>query len=597
MIMQTLSESGMKEILIINLTRMGDLLQTTPLMAGLKERHPGSRITLLVNSAFTEICRGIPFIDDLIDFDMKDYRKRLLNKKYSLVDNYHVIEHLISRIDSREYDLTINITHSRISAILTSFIRTKEIRGFSIDAEGHRVIKHPWMRYFFNVIPNRNYNPFHLVDMYLKIGGVKPGIKGLIYHTAREDEEKAALLLEREGIREGDMLVGFHLGASKSDKTWPVSSYAELAGMIARVYGANIVLFGSSGEADLAGQFEVNAHVRPVNFVGKTNVGELAALLRRCRLFISNDTGPLHIATSVGTRVIDISTANVHFMETGPYGEGHYVIQADLPCVPCGFDVKCTDMICKSFITPSAVFQVVREALEGHGNDFMDNVPSCSNMQIYKSHVKDDGYLGFTPLITRPINKEIFYRILYRQLWNMETELPGGEEEMIRERISREISCYSPFDHLPETMSVIRMEHHTLARLADKSEEGLNLISLIAEEAAKDTMDKRKIKEIWKTVESVDKEIELIGHTHPCFRPLILIFMYAKESLEGNDLITISGASRSVYEDLMNRSRNMLQLMTAAIYMVEGKSEGKCCELTTGQKALSVYGGHNSACI
>lgn len=570
----------MKEILIINLTRMGDLLQTTPLIAGLKEMHGGSRITLLVNSAFTEICRGIPFIDELIEFDMKDYRKRLLEKKYSLVENYHFIEQLINRINSREYDLAINLTHSAISAILTSLIKTKEIRGFSIDSEGHRVIKHPWMRYFFNVIPNRNYNPFHLVDMYLKIGGVRPVTKGLVYNSAREDGERASLLLEREGIKQGDMLIGFHLGASKSDKTWPVSSYAELAGMIADAYGARILLFGSPGEAGLAGQFEMDSHVRPVNYVGKTNIGELAALLRRCRLFISNDTGPLHIATSVGTRVIDISTANVHFMETGPYGEGHYVIQADLPCVPCGFDVKCMDMVCKSFIKPSAVFGVVKEAIEGEMNAFSNDSHSWNNLQVYKSHFKDDGYLGFTPLIRQPMNRETFYRILYRQLWNIESGSINGEAELLHNNICREMSHYSLSDGIPEIVSTVRKEIEVLTHLADLSEEGLNLISHISEEAGKDHLDVRKIKDIWGKVGPVEKEIELIGHAHPCFRPLTLIFMYEKEALEGNDLKIISGASRAIYSDLMNRAGNLLRLMMASIRLEESASEGEGRELT-----------------
>ena len=63
----------MKEILLINLTRMGDLLQTTPLMSGLKNAYPGVRITLLVSSRFMDICRGIPFIDELIVFDGRDH--------------------------------------------------------------------------------------------------------------------------------------------------------------------------------------------------------------------------------------------------------------------------------------------------------------------------------------------------------------------------------------------------------------------------------------------------------------------------------------------------------------------------------------------
>ncbi len=570
----------MKEILIINLTRMGDLLQTTPLMAGLKEKHHGSKITLLINSAFTEICKGIPYIDDLIVFDMKDYRNRLVGNKYSLVENYNLLEGLISRINSKEYDLTINVTHSPISALLTSFVRTGEVRGFTIDPEGHRIIKHPWMRYFFNVIPNRIYNPFHLVDMYLKIGAVKPGIKGLIYNVPAEEEVKASSVLIKEGVCEGDMLIGFHLGASKSDKTWPVSSYAELADMIAGAFGAKILLFGSPGEVDLADQFKRNANVKHVNFVGKTNLVGLAALLRKCRLFISNDTGPLHIATSVGTKVIDISTANVHFMETGPYGEGHYVVQADLPCVPCGFDVQCTDMVCKTVIKPSAIFEVARAAIEGKETPFMSDSAVWNNLQVFRSHFKGDGYLGFDPLIKHHLSKEALYRILYRQVWNMDSIPSNGKPDMY-ENICKEISAYHEFSHADETILSIRKEIEALSNLVSLSKEGLDLVSLIGDEAAKDDLNVNKIKEIWKKVESIDSEIELVGYTTPCLRPLTLIFMYAKEALEGSDLRTLSKASCMTYSDLIIRAGNMLQLMIKITHLLEAGSEDKTCELTT----------------
>lgn len=573
----------MKEILIINLTRMGDLLQTTPLIAGLKDKYPGVRITMLINSAFTEICRGIPFIDELIVFDMKDYRNRLIDKKYSLVDNYKALEELINRINAREYELTINITHSAISAILTYCVRTREIRGFTINPEGHRVIRHPWMRYFFNVIPNRNFNPFHLVDMYLKIGEVKPELKGLLYDAATEDKERASLMLEKEGVKDGDMLVGFHLGASNSDKTWPVASYAELAGTINKTFGARILLFGSGGEADLAEQFNVSAGVKPLNFVGKTNVGELAALLKRCRLFISNDTGPLHIATSVGTKVIDISTANVHFMETGPYGEGHYVVQADLPCSPCGFDVKCMDMVCKSLITPAAVFEIVKGIMEGEETARFADASTWKNLQVYKSRFRNDGYLGFDPLIRHPLSRKTFYRIIYRHVLNMESVPLNGKANMLYEEIHKEVRGYSSFENPDETLPALRKDIDALENLRHLSEEGGRLIELITEAAAGEEFDIRNIKEIWKKVEAGDKEIELLSHTHPCCRPLILLFMYAKEALEGNDLRSLAETSRVIYSDLTVRAKNMLEIMIKTVPLLEAESEGKNFELTITQ--------------
>ncbi len=570
---------SVKEILIINLTRMGDLLQTTPLMAGLKEKHPDSKITLLANSAFAEICKGIPFIDDLVVFEMKNYRNRIVEKKYTLVENYRFLEGLISRINQKEYDLAINVTHSPISAVLISLVRTKEIRGFTIDSEGHRVIKHPWMRYFFNVIPNRNYNPFHLVDIYLKIGGVMSKSKGLFFRVAKEDEEKADLLLRQERVVKEDMLIGLHLGASKNDKTWPVSSYAALSNLIYKAFRATVLLFGSSNETDLADEFVVSAKVPHLNLVGKTSLGELAAMLKRCTLFITNDTGPLHIATAVGTRVIDISTANVHFMETGPYGDGHYVVQAELPCTPCGFDVECKKMVCKSIIKPHAVFEVVKNAIEEKPAAYKSDSPMWKDLQVYKSRFKEDGYLGFYPLIKRPISKENFYRILYRKVWNTEFDVLNSKANMIYEKTCKEISSYYTFDRVHKIIFSFKKELDILEKFVGLAGEGLNLIKSIVKEAEKDDLDTKKIKEIWKKAEVIDNEIELIGYTYPCFRSFVIIFKFTKEALEGNELCILAEASCMIYEDLMKDSSRMLQLMKRLIPFLESKLDMNYSEL------------------
>ncbi len=331
------------------------------------------------------------------------------------------------------------------------------------------------MRYFFNVVPNRNYNPFHLVDMYIKIGGVIPNRKGLFFEVIKESEEKALLFLKKEGILEDDMLIGLHLGASKSDKTWPVKSYAALADLMYQAFSAKILVFGSPSEADLAEEFKILTNAPHMNLVGKTNLERLASLLKKCTLFITNDTGPLHIATAVHTKVIDISTANVHFMETGPYGEGHYVIQADLPCVPCGFDVKCNDMKCKSIITPDAVFEVVKDAIKGKCLDYKPDSRIWRDIQVYKSHFKDDGLLGFYPLIRRPLRKDILYRILYRHVWNMGFNPVNEKMNTAFEKICDEISSYYTLDLIHEIISSIRKEIDALLKLTRLAEEGLNL--------------------------------------------------------------------------------------------------------------------------
>jgi ADP-heptose:LPS heptosyltransferase len=350
-----MSGAGMKEILLVNLTRMGDLIQTTPVMEGLKRAYPGARITLLVNSEFREICKDLPFVDRLLAFDKVALRKMLRGEEHTLVECYRRIESFVDEVNDVEYDLAINFTPSGESALLTSLFRARETRGVTSGADGARVIKHPWQRYFMNVIPSRRYNPFHLCDMMIKAAGIPPSGKGLRLSVSEEEGRKARETLARQGVGAGDLLIGFQLGASHDLKTWPAVSFARLADRFASSLGARILLTGSKAEEKLGAEFESAAASKAVNLIGKTDLRGAAALLERCALLVTNDTGPLHIATAVGTPAIDLSLGHVCFRETGPYGENHYVIEADAVCGPCGFHVKCTNPRCKEMITPESV--------------------------------------------------------------------------------------------------------------------------------------------------------------------------------------------------------------------------------------------------
>ena len=565
----------MKEILIINLTRMGDLLQTSPLMAGLKTKYPDSTITLLVRTDFSEVCKGIPYIDKLIKFDIGGYSKRIKGGQHSLIENYEVLDSLVNSINQKEYDLAVNITHSKISALLVSLLRAKEVSGYSLSQEGHRVIKHPWVRYFFNVIPNRDYNPFHIVDIYLKVGDVTPMTRGLVYNVSEEDELKARQIMTKEGIYENEVLVGFHLGASNDDKTWPVSSYAKLADMIHRKLGARILLFGTSGEVSLAAEFEKHAITKPVNLVGKTVIGELAAVLKECKLFISNDTGPLHVATSVGTKVIDISMANVHFMETGPYGEGHYVIQADLACSPCGFDVKCNDRVCKKLVTAENVFEVVKVALDGTNKEYHFDLTKMKQVQVYRSHFKDDGYLDFTPLIQRSLDITELYRFIYRIVMTQDSKKINSKIDMLCDGMFKEISTSYTGDRLRNCIDTLQKDSVVLENFVSVVKRTLKNLGFLVDEVRKDNQDILKIKELWKRMEDHENKIEMTGHTHPCFRSLTLIFMYSKEALEGNELKTLAEKSLDIYEDLLTKSENMLAIMIQINSILEKTATGE----------------------
>jgi len=460
-------------------------------------------------------------------------------------------------------------------------VKAREIRGITADREGHKLIKHPWMRYIFNVVPNREYNPFHLVDMYLKAVGTMPLRKGLFYQVPELETLRSADTLRHEGIADEDMLIGIHLGASKGDKTWPSAYFAELADLIVREFGARILLFGSPDEAALAKEFETGVRFETVNFTGRTNLGELSALLKRCSLLISNDTGPLHLATAVGTPVIDIFTANVHYLETGPYGEGHYVVQADLPCVPCDFHVHCNNMICKEVIKPEAVFEVVKMALGRSVGVSDENL--LNNVQVYEPHFRSDGQIAYYPLLKRPLKREELYRILYSRVWNTGFAKVDVNVEAVYDDISRELNSFYELDNGREIVDSLIENVGALERLLALTGEGLGLVRSIAKEASDVNFDIRKIRDIWKKVESIDGMLEMTAYAIPCLRPLVLIFTYSKEALEGNELLELTEASCRIYEELLFTSAQMLRLMKRLVPFFESIQEKKSpAEAVTG---------------
>src|SRR5690606_33367076 len=108
-------------------------------------------------------------------------------------------------------------------------------------------------------------------------------------------------------------------------------------------------------------------------------------LLEQCRLMVTNDTGPMHMAVGVGTQVLNISVGHVDFWETGPFGPGHWVVQPEIVCGPCGFDQICSHHSCKDRIIPQEISQLCAFLLDDRP------FPSfSSHVRVYESGRTED---------------------------------------------------------------------------------------------------------------------------------------------------------------------------------------------------------------
>ena len=555
----------MKEILLINTMRMGDLIQTTPVLAGLKKKWPDARITVLVNSAFKEICKDLPFIDNLIVCNKIEFVKMFEGKKYSLVECYRRIEDLIDEVNQIEYDLAINFTPSTDSALLTSMFNARELRGVTAGADGARVIRHPWQRYFMSVIPSRSYNPFHLCDIMIKTADIPLTGDGLYLSVSDEESAKARALLEKFGVSDSDLLISFQLGASQELRTWPIASFARLGDRLAESLKARILLTGSNSEEKLGKEFESSATSKAINLIGKTNLREAAALLKRCSLLVTNDTGPLHIATAVGTTAIALFLGHACCRETGPYGKDHYVIEADISCFPCGHNVNCTDHRCKKMVTPDIVFELATRVLSSERVEAIGDGPVWEGVRVFHSCFAPDGMQDYVPLLGRALTPEMFYQYLYRETWPC---VLGGDSGFCAEKacavIEAKVSAWYREGELASVLRVVGEDFPALRRMEALAEDALTRVSLIRSEAAKPSPDAGWIQRIWKDVPVIDREIEILGRTHPALMPPVVLFRYDKEALEGKELEPMAEAAVGFYTDL----KSHFSMLAAAIELL-----------------------------
>ena len=579
---------------------MGDLLQTTPLIAGLKEKYPDSKITLLANKNFADICNDIPFIDELHTFDIKQFAPKKTGDEPSLLLIYNYLEGLVDEMKEKRFDAVINLSHSKLSAIFTSLLNVPDVRGLTSTGYGHRVIRHPWLNYFCNVIFNRNYNRFNLVDIYMKSGDVQPFSKRLFLNSSNESEKFADEFLEKNGVSDGDMLIGFQPASSRPDRRWSSDSFAKLGLELVKKYGAKIIIFGVPSEKDVGDEIQSKMDGRAINAAGKTSVRELSALLKRCHLLVTNDTGTMHVAAAVGTKVVALFFAHALVHETGPYGEGHIILQADIPCSPCSHHTNCKNPICKDYIAVEDVLSAVEiinkgQGARGKGQDDTivtlseakgleearffglrpQNDITCnfSKVKPYYSVFDKDNMVEFLPLIKKTLDINDIVGNAYRTMWKSvlgdngrlnisshtytEEILEESREvtEKVKEHYDIKINAIIHLNNLPKIFN----------KLAQFGKDGVSITKDIIKEVSRVKFDAEYVKGLGNKIDEIDKKINLLGLTETAAGPIVSMFKFAKENLQGDNILLLAEDTLIIYTTLIieaNIMEQMLKLIT-----------------------------------
>jgi heptosyltransferase-2 len=316
------SDKQYRRILVIRTDRLGDVLLSTPVIKALRRKFPQSYIAMMVSPYTKDAVEGNPDLDKVIIFDKdaKDSQGWLGTLKAA------------RRLKKNKFDLAIVLHPTRRMHLLTFLAGIPKRLGYDR--------KFPFLltdRIKHTKQLGQKHESEYALDL-VRYLGIEPQDKTLFMPIKQESEEWLEALFAKEGIGSGDKLLIIHPTASCNSRIWPGERFAEVADKLALKYGFKVIVVSSPADVQKAQEVIKTMRSKVLDLTGKTSISQLASLLKRSQLFISTDSGPMHIACALGIPVITIfgrSQAGLSPQRWGPLGENSRILYKTVGCTVC----------------------------------------------------------------------------------------------------------------------------------------------------------------------------------------------------------------------------------------------------------------------
>jgi len=378
-----LTRPGVVERVLVRGTNwIGDAVLTTPALTALRAGFPDARIALLAKTAVAELLQGHPAVDDIVLY--RDPGPHAgLGGKLSLA----------IQLSRGRYDLAILFQNAFEAAAITALAGIPNRYGFATDGRSllltHRVPLTPNIR--------RRHQVEYYLDLLRPLGiPVDPVAPTL--RTTLEEDAAAVEYLRAFGVEPARVVIGLNPGSVYgSAKRWLPERYAHVADRLAAEHEACVLIFGGRGEESLGAAIAGMMKAPTIVLSGRTSVRQLMALIKRCRLFITNDTGPMHIAQAFGVPLVAIF-GPTDPATTSPFGKGHELIRKPVDCSPCllrecPIDHRCMQRIGADEVYAAAVRQLETRNAESRtqntwhrGTVFLDRDGTLNEDPGYLNH-------------------------------------------------------------------------------------------------------------------------------------------------------------------------------------------------------------------
>jgi ADP-heptose:LPS heptosyltransferase len=529
------------KVCVIQLTRIGDILQTYVAAKQLKSENSNVELTLITRRKFSTQLRFLlkEAFDHIIEFETKDFLdKSNINLREALVNTHNFIHD----IKKNEFDLIVNLSFNKSSSYLTTLIADKLKMGLYRNERAQLGIDDKWSQFVYSNVMESSNCPINLIDIFKGILGAK--------ETFATDFKTPK-----------NKVITIHPFASHKRKMWSSSKWTELIEKILQSdKEIEINIVGAPNETAKAREI-IDAptlkifNKRILNVVGKNSVEDTFNMLSESHLFIGHDSMVSHLAGILRMPSIVLSLGTVKPHETTPYNDRVINLSPKIKCFPCQLQTSCELLPCHKSLNASAVMSVVSLALEDKDISTknllqLSSASELDSVRIIKASF-DDGGLALSEVTDNLTNTTDAFKSFYRLVWNYYFR-------------DIEVACATPkLSADTEKMLVHHLEG--TKHLFEIYSHGFQFCNQILDESEKDSPSVPIIQERVEKLNEIDSLISTTKNAFPQLAPLADFFFVHKANATGNNIIEITNSNLLAFHEATNLTAIINDLLTKTV--------------------------------
>lgn len=558
---------GPMRILVIQLARLGDTLQSLMALRAAKELYPQLEIHFLVRDRFSDAAKRVPWIQEVIGLPTEKVISTVLSGKNKENQALQDLAQWMIPLVEKPWDMIVNWSFSESSSYLTSILPGRVKLGYTRRKDSSFVAADGWSYYFQGIVQEKIRQDIHITDilttqlltaLQIHVGDPAPNGEAEVtskYFFSLAIKQPDLHKLPKNTTRRW---LGVQLSSQQSPNAWKAHQWAKLVQTLVEnhpEYG--VFLLGAPEDKNTALEVEnllpqsVRESEAFVSLVGQTDFDLWASIISTCQWLIASSHAAIHLGAVLGTRVLYLSFEGNPFYEAGPYGNGHYILSVEPQEATATQEALLTsEAVYSTWIYGNNEWRHGRKiSIEEHFQ-IMGGNPLAPQMQVYRSQIRqtqDGGGVRYESLLSRPVSLEAWTAQVIGYMarsWYCGW-VPEMGREMTRETIAP--AFIKKLRDLQESIDVLskiyEKAHRTASLIHQKS-------SSLKSEKLMGIQDQQELKSLAASLLQLDELTEKLTRVNPTFSCFLKMSKVLMHSAGGDHISEISKESAKSYKQL-----------------------------------------------